>query len=208
MPYDQIARTLRQEILQEMPRIQQLLEVAFHRQVYRQKKRHVLKLMSRRKLEITLYIRNAYKRHFILGAWYLGEGGYCYAHMEDRWITLYPTHLFERFSERYLQGENQDVKCIGRQFFFEKHGTEYEELKESTLLTDISVIKQTLGGVIFGKKNLRQELTVMHTYIDYGSLSQKKKKMVRDHEMCQPMLHLIRAFFPEVLARLYRRGLR
>jgi len=173
MSYEQIARVLRQEILQEMPRIRQMLEAAFHRQVCRQKKRYVLKLMSRRKLEITLYIRNAYKRHFVLGGWYHDASGYCYAHMEDRWITLYPTHLFERFSERYLHAEKQDVRCIGRQFFFEKQGMEYEELKENTSLTDISVIKQTPGGLVFGSKNLRQELTVMQTYIDYRSMSRK-----------------------------------
>lgn len=203
MSYEQIAGVLRREILREMPRIREMLEATFRRQERVQKKRHVLKLISRSQLEITLYICNAYKRHFILGAWYRDAKGYCYAHMDNGWITLYQTHLFERFSERYLRQKNQDVRCIGRQFFFGRPGTEYEQVNNNTLLTQIPILKQTPGGLVFGIKNLRKELTVMQTYIDFASMSRKRMNAWRECEVRELLLHHFRRLFPEGLSRLY-----
>jgi len=188
-----------------MPRIREMLEATFRRQERMQKKRHVLKLISRGRLEITLYICNAYKRHFILGAWYRDAKGYCYAHVENQWITLYQTHLFERFSERHLHNEKQDVKCVGRQFFFGRPGMECEYLDEDTPLTEIPITKQTPGGLVFGTKNLRQQLTVMRTYVDFPTMNRKKIIRLREYEIREPLLHHFRVLFPEVLTSLYPR---
>jgi hypothetical protein len=205
MSHDQVARVLRREILQEMPRIREMLEATFRRQEYRQKKRHVLKLISRSQLEITLYICNAFKRHFILGAWYRDARGYCYAHLESGWVTIYQTHLFERFSERYLHRKKEDVKCVGRQFFFGRPGMECEYLDEETPLTEIPITKHTPGGLVFGTKNLRQELSVMRTYVDFPTMNRKKIIRLREYETREPLLHHFRALFPDALTSLYPR---
>jgi len=204
MSLEQVANLVRDEFMKEMPRINQILDTTLRELAQSQKKRYALIIPSQSKLEeIFLYIHDTCKRRFALGIWLTDAHGYKFVQLEQRWVTFYNAHFFERYAERYLRSARQPKKAA-REFFFAKAGQELDRLRADTPLTHIDVIKFVSGGVAIGLRNIRHEFTVMRTFIDKESLNAYKAASYKEYGTQECLLHRIQFTSPDVLAELYR----
>lgn len=202
--YQEVARKLRDEVVWDRERIRQVLDATVQHMIRREAKRDVLQWTSPSQLDFRLYIINAFKGRFILGIWFRDKQGRCFARIDNNnWVTVHRTHFFERFSTRYFH-KNLDLEIAAEQFFFGPSGDEFNVIEEDTSLSEIPIFKAVQGGMALGRKFMKDELSIMKTYLSYDDLSRGKIAKYRQHETRDILLERVRILFPDVFREFFK----